>query len=129
MEKYSLDFDEGIILQTSTVERYGISEDDFSNEELQELILTNKNIIYILDTSVGLFSKCKIEIRKIPLNTIKIINGSIMVKEINHDNYGRCLQIQFVHGVEYWTLEKKAIPKWIEALSHLLLGMPTTESE
>ncbi len=116
-----LEFDEGIILQCSDVERYGSAED-----ELEEMILTNKNIICITEKSTGLFSKTKTEITKIPLKSIKVINGQSQIMQVKNDNYGLCLQIVFTHGREYFVFQespKKEIPKWIIELNKLIAGV------
>ena len=51
MTDLQLDFDEGIILQTSS-EVYGSYE-----HSLYELVLTNKNIIMVYDKNTKIFSK------------------------------------------------------------------------
>lgn len=119
MALYELDRDEGIVLQSTNAERYGAAYDDFENEELHELVLTNKHVIYVILKSTGFFKEEESAI-KVPLSEIKVINGEVQARQVKHDDYGLCLQVQFVHGVEYWELDKKAIPEWIAALNKVL---------
>ncbi len=120
MAAYELAYDEGIVLQSTSAYRRGPSEEDFEDEELMELVVTNKRIIYVSEISKGIFSKTTTEVTQIPITDIKVINGVVQAKQIKHDIYGHCIQIQFVHGVEYWELEKKAIPQWIAEINRLL---------
>lgn len=119
MALYELDRDEGIVLQSTNVERYGAAYDDFENEELHELVLTNKHVIYVILKSTGFFKEEE-SVIKVPLSEIKVINGEVQARQVKHDDYGLCLQVQFIHGVEYWELDKKAIPEWIAALNKVL---------
>lgn len=115
MDIYNLALDEAIILQSSNVTRDGYDECEFEDEELHEIVLTNKKIIYIasdIDTEND-------NIIEVPLSAIKVINGNVQVKEFLHELYGRCLQVQFKHGVEYWRFDRKSkvlIPQWTDAL-------------
>lgn len=122
MALYELEYDEGIVLQSTTAMLGGASEEEFENEELMELVVTNKRIIYVVEISTGVFSKAKTEVRQVPISSIKVINGVPQVKQVKHDMWGHSVQVQFVHGVEYWTLEKKMIPEWVSEISHLLVG-------
>lgn len=116
MDIYKLDHDEAIILQAGTVMRDGYDESQYEDEELNELVLTNKNLIYIiLDVDTE-----KETAVKVPLNSIKAIGGKVQAKEMNHEVYGRCLQVQFKHGIEYWRFGRKSkvlIPQWVDALN------------
>ena len=75
MALYELEYDEGIILQSTTAMLGGASEEEFENEELMELVVTNKRIIYVVEISTGVFSKEKTEVRQVPISSIKVING------------------------------------------------------
>ena len=61
MDELYLDFDEGIILEDTDVERY--CEKDIS---LDEMILTNKSLIFVYDFKSGLFSKSEKRVEKTP---------------------------------------------------------------
>lgn len=124
MALYELEYDEGIVLQSTTAMLGGASEEEFENEELMELVVTNKRIIYVVEISTGVFSKAKTEVRQVPISSIKVINGVPQVKQVKHDMWGHSVQVQFVHGVEYWTLEKKKISEWVSEISRLLIGEP-----
>ena len=70
MALYELEYDEGIVLQSTTAMLGGSTEEEFENEELMELIVTNKRIIYIVEISTGFFSKAKTEVRQVPISSI-----------------------------------------------------------
>ncbi len=129
MAAYELEYDEGIVLQSTSAYRRGPSEEDFEDEELMELVVTNKRIIYVSEISKGIFSKTITEVTEIPITDIKVINGVVQAKQMKHDMYGHCIQIQFVHGVEYWEIEKKAIPQWVTEINRLLGVEPAPVQE
>ena len=123
MDIYELDRDEAIILQAANVSRDGYDESEFEDEELHELVLTNKNLIYIVS---DIDSEDEDAI-KVPLDAIKVIGGKVQAKEMIHELYGRCLQVQFKHGIEYWHFGRKgktAIPQWIDALTGAIMCAP-----
>ena len=114
MTDLKLDFDEEIILQSTEVERYGIKE-----TSLDEMVLTNKHIICVYNKSTGLFSKPETVLEKIPLSTIKIVDGRVQVMSYNNDDYGLGLQVLFVSGHREHFLfydEKKELPRWEKAV-------------
>ena len=53
MDIYELDRDEAIILQAGNVTRDGYDESEFEDEELHQLVLTNKHLIYIVSDLDG----------------------------------------------------------------------------
>lgn len=123
MDIYELDRDEAIILQSGNVTRDGYDESEFEDEELHELVLTNKHLIYIVSDIDGEDE----DVIKVPLSAVKVIGGKVQVKEMNHELYGRCLQVQFKHGIEYWKFGRKGkqmIPQWTDALSNAILEVP-----
>ena len=73
MDIYNLALDEAIILQTSNVTRDGYDESEFEDEELHEIVLTNKKVIYIV-SDIDSESEDSIEV---PLNAIKVISGKV----------------------------------------------------
>ncbi len=127
MAFYELDYDEGIVLQSTSAQRNGPSEDDFEDEELIELVITNKRIIYVSEVGTS-FRNTKTEVTDAPISSIKIINGIPQVKQIKHDMWGKCIQIQFTHGIEYWTLNKREASQWVDEINRLL-GVKTSVSE
>lgn len=127
MDIYELDRDEAIILQSGNVTRDGYDESEFEDEELHELVLTNKHLIYIVSDIDGEDE----DVIKVPLSAVKVIGGKVQVKEMNHELYGRCLQVQFKHGVEYWRFGRKGkqmIPQWTDALSNAILEVPMSSA-
>ncbi|MBS5111327.1 MAG: zinc ribbon domain-containing protein [Coprobacillus cateniformis] len=122
MDEMDLDFDEGIVLKTEGIEWIHKKED-----ELDELILTTKNLIYVVERSNGFFSKSTTEVTKVPLSEIKIINGRPQVRKLDSDDYGLCLQILFNHGRECFCMTKKEITQWIDEINLLLVGETFTD--
>lgn len=131
MDFYDLELDEAIIIQSSNVSRDGYDESEFEDEYLQEILLTNKNVVYVVadeDGSEG--EDC--DIITVPLSAVKVINGQVQVKQVQHDTYGLCLQVQFVHGVEYWRFGVKAkqqIPRWVTEISDAVLAATKVAAE
>ena len=127
MVDLKFDADEGILLQTSEACRYcGDNEYD-----LNELFLTNKNIVYVYDKSNGLFSKSETIAEKVPLNSIKVINGVVQVQQVNDSDYGNTLQILYKNGkrelIELYDSPKKEYPRWKEAITNIVLQFPQDE--
>lgn len=121
MTDLRLDFDEGILLQTTDVGRY-----DGDNElEIYEFYLTNKNLICVYDKSTGIFSKEEMVVDKIPLNTIRVVNGVVQIQKVNDDDYGDCLQLLYTNGkrelFELNVSPKKEYPKWQNAITEAVL--------
>ena len=116
-----LEIDEGIILQTTEVERYGTKE-----QSLDEMILTNQNIICVYKKSNGLFSKPDTIVEKIPLSSIKVINGQAQAMIHNDDNYGKGIQIIFEDRKrEFFSLSsapRKEMPIWVNAINKAIVG-------
>lgn len=120
MVNLELELDEGIVIQTTEVERYGIKE-----QSLNEMVLTNKNIICVYSKSTGLFSKPETVVEKIPLSTIKVVNDKPQVMIHDNDNYGLGLQLLFVSGHREHFLfydEKKELPKWEKTITAVIKG-------
>lgn len=118
MTDLKLDFDEEIVLQSTEVERYGIKE-----TSLDEMVLTNKHIICVYNKSTGLFSKPETVVEKIPLSTIKVVDGHVQVMSYDNDNYGLGLQVLFVSGHREHFLfydEKKELPRWEKAVVRVI---------
>lgn len=132
MAALNLDPDEGILITTTGVHR---SVDGDSNY-IDEMHLTNKNIIYVTSHSEktgGMFSKSvTIEnVQKVPLSEIKVINGQVLASQQKTDFFEYELQIQFVHGVERYSYSegsKKITTQWVNELNRLLgSGQPVQE--
>lgn len=118
-----MDFDEGILLQATEIERYGVSED-----VLDELVLTNKNLICAYEHKASMFSKAESRLEKTPLEKIKVINGKAQIMRINHDDYGDVMQILYVDGRREYLLfwdAKNDIPKWMNAINAAVTGDDT----
>ncbi len=115
-----LDADEGIVLQATDVERYGEKDD-----VLSEMVLTNKSIICIYRFKSGIFAKAETKVEKVPLNKIKVINGNVQVRQIDHDEYGVVLQILYSNGKrEYFSFwdTKQDTPKWLNSINAVIKG-------
>ena len=121
MINLELDFDEGILLQSKEIDFYG--EDD-NESEIQELILTNKNLICVVDK--GWF-KTDIVIEKIPLSNIKVINERAQIIEIKDSCFDEpTFQILYKDGkrIRYIFAKsyKNKIPLWINAINKAVNG-------
>ncbi|MDY6324480.1 MAG: zinc-ribbon domain-containing protein [Catonella sp.] len=120
MSDLSLDFDEGIIIETEGVHRSG----NGGNSYLKKMLLTNKNIIYVTSQkSGGMFSKSVDVVNKIPLSEVKVINGQVFVNQKKTDLFEYALQIQFVTGTEEYSYSegsKKITSQWVNELNRLL---------
>ncbi len=121
MVNLELDFDEGIILQNSDAYRCGEN-----GTTLNELILSNKNIIYVYEKSNGLFKKPDLITEKIPLADIKVINGQaqVMICKNNLDEKG--IQILLTNGhrefITFNISPKKTMPIWVDAINKAIVG-------
>jgi len=120
MTDLKLEVGEGILLQTNDVGLY-----DGNNEtDIDELYLTNKNIIYVHEKSMGMF-KTETVVDKIPLSSISIVNGIVQVDVVDDDDYGRTMQIIYTSGkrelFELNVSPKKEYPKWETAISEAVL--------
>ena len=119
MVDLNLDFDEGVILETEEVHRSGRE-----NSCIKNMILTNKNIIYVTSQKTGgLFSKSVDVVDKIPLSEVKVINGKVFVNQKKTDLFEYVLQIQFISGTEeysYSERSKKITSQWVNELNKLL---------
>lgn len=123
MVDLALEMDEGIILQSTDVERYGLKE-----LNLDEMVLTNKNIICIYEKSNGLFAKPETVVEKIPLATIRIVNNKAQVMIFDNEDYGEGMQVLFVSGHRehfiFCDKPKKEMPLWINEINKILVGEP-----
>ena len=128
MADLNLDQDEGVLITTQGVSRSG----NGGRSYLKEMILTNKNIIYVTsEKSGGMFSKSVDVVNKIPLSDVKVINGQVLASQKKTDLFEYGLQIQFVHGIEdysYSEASKKISNQWVNELNRLLgSGQPVQE--
>lgn len=116
-----LEDNEGILLQTTSASRYN-ENNEF---DIDELYLTNKNIIVVYDNSSGIFSKSEMAVDKIPLTSIRIVNEVPQVSQVNDNDYGKVLQIIYTNGkrelFELYDSPKKEYPKWETAISEAVL--------
>jgi len=123
MVELKLDFDEGIVLQTTEIGRCCPKE-----ISIDELYLTNKNIICIYKKSNGLFAKSDLITDKIPISSIKVVNGKAQVMKVDDDDYGLVLQILFNDNrrelfVFYDDNNDKLLNQWHAALIYATTGV------
>lgn len=128
MVDLSLETDEEIIRQTTDVERYR-ANDDYA--EINELYLTNKNLIYIYEKSNGIFSKNENIMEKTSLNDIRVVNGKVQIFEIDDDDYGLGLQILINNGSrEHLVFEKKKeLQAWYNSIIEVITGEKNIETQ
>lgn len=122
MKDLQLAYDEGIILQTTEVERYGEVEDT-----IDEFILTNKNIFCIYSRKSKGPVKSVEMLDCISLDDFKIINGRVQIMKIVHPEYGDVVQFLYKNGHrEFFTFgdEKEEI-KWMNAINTAITGDET----
>ena len=122
MVDLKLDFDEGIVLQTTEIGRCCPKE-----ISIDELYLTNKNIICIYKKSNGLFAKADIITEKVPLTSIKVVNGKAQVMKVDDDDYEVVLQILFNDGhrelfIFYDDRNDQMLNQWHTAIVHAVTG-------
>ena len=128
MTDLQLDYDEGILLQGEGGYRSADTED-----EVSEMVLTTKNIICVIEKSTGLF-KSHTEVMKIPLASIRVVNGQPQVAQMNHPEHGIGMQILYTNGKrEHYSFyggtgaQKKEIAKWIGAITQAITGVAPVE--
>ena len=121
MIQLSLDAEEGIILSEEDVNWITNTKTVL----LDRLVLTNKNIYLLYKKSMGLFAGSTDECNQYSLKDIKIINGQPMVGQIKKDDYGMCLQIQFVQEEAIFAFEswgRKKCSEWVNAIYKQITG-------
>ena len=129
MVDIQLGMNEGILLRTTDAARY-----DGKNEiELDELYLTNQNLICVCEKSNGLFGKTETVVDKIPLTSISVINGVVQVEQVDDDDYVKALQLIYTNGrrelIEINTSPKKEYPKWKAAIADAVLQCSRSKIE
>lgn len=127
MTDLRLEVGESILLQTDDAGLY-----DGNNEtNIDELYLTNKNIIYVHEKSIGIF-KFETVVDKIPLSSIAVVNGIVQIQQVDDEDYGKALQIIYTSGkrelLELNVSPNKQYPVWKAAISdavvRLTAGVP-----
>ena len=112
MTDLKLQSGEGILLQTEDAGLY----DGHNEISINELYLTNKNIIYTHEVSNGIFSKSETVVDKIPLSLISVINGIVQIELVDDNDYGKSLQLIYKNGerklLEINESPKKLYPIW-----------------
>lgn len=121
MVDLKLENDEGIIQQANSVEMYKAND---VYEEIYEMYLTNKNIIYYYEKSNGLFAKSEEIIEKIPLQNIRIVNDKLQISKVDNDEYGLGLQIILQNGerVHFVFDKKKELQIWYDVILETITG-------
>ena len=129
MVDIQLGMNEGILLRTIGAARYGAKNEI----ELDELYLTNQNLICVYEKSNGLFAKTETVVDKIPLTSISVINGIVQVEQVDDDDYGKTLQLIYTDGrrelIEINTSPKKEYPKWKAAIADAVLQCSRSKME
>ena len=123
MVDLKLAFDEGIVLQTTEVERIRGNKDI----TLDEIYLTNKNIICVYEKSNGLFKKADQITETLPISSIKLVNGKAQILKVDNDDYGLGLQILFNDGhrelfVFYDDKNDNLLDQWYTSLICIVSG-------
>ena len=124
MTELKLEIGEGILLQTNDAGLY-----DGNNEiDIDELYLTNKNIIYVHEKSISMF-KSETVVDRIPLSSIAVIDGVVQITQVDDDDYGKSLQMIYTNGkrelLELNVSPKKQYPVWKDEISNAVLRLTT----
>lgn len=125
MVDFNLDMDESIVLESTYVQKIGQKK-----EYLKEMILTNKNLIYVFLRRNGIIGKPIIEVVKVSLDEIKIYDGKVQAEQVRNSHYGTCLQVQFMSGREFFVFQnssRKTISQWVNELNRILIGNDSTK--
>ena len=128
MVDLKLENDEGIIIQTTDVEKYAAND---KYTEIYEMYLTNKNLIYVYEKSNGLFAKTEDIVEKVNLDEIKVVNGKVQIFKIDDDDYGLGLQVLFKNGSrEHFVFEKeKELELWYNSIIENIIGEIPSETK
>lgn len=131
MANLALEADEEIILQAIDVERYTSKRDeDYIN--IDEMYLTNQNLILTYEKSNGFFAKSEEVIEKIPLSDIRIANGKIQIFRRNNSDYGLGLQIVYRNGShDHFVFDNRSeLPIWYNSIIGTINGedVPVVEN-
>lgn len=116
MVKVNLMPNESIILKSENIAHGGLFAIN-----TDELILTNRNIIHV---KKGVLGNTK-NIKKYPVNQIKIFNGEPQAIIGKHHNGSPQLEIYFQNGHECFRFQSwtnKEVVKWINCISNLVKG-------
>lgn len=120
---------EGILLQTDCVGKYTEEKE----LEIDELYLTNKNIIQVYEFSTGLFSKSKTTIEKLSLTDIRVVNGKPQVSTVDDVEYGITLQLILNNGCRIlFDLNgspKKIFPQWEKTITEAVINLGPIKKE
>ena len=123
MYDLKLDNDEGIFYQSEDVV-YRSSRAS-RDQDINEMILTNKNLYLIYTKGGGLFSSPTTEVIVRPLSDIKVINGRPMVDEIKDRSLGYGIRVQFLDGIDSYYFGISAFDSsemWHRALYRAITG-------
>ncbi len=118
MAKYQLQYNEGVVLQETSI---CYEPDKFSTAYTDELILTNLNLIHVRK---GVFTGTK-GIRYIPLNQVKVVGGKCQALVGKARNGSATLQIYTQQGTEEFAFQTKAKKNagiWANEISRLVTG-------
>lgn len=119
MVDLNLEQNERIILQARDVTCHG--EEELT---LSELILTNMNIIYVIERKKLL--KKYFEVQKYGFDSLVIKDGHIDATIASFKGFDACLKLQFKSGKEYIVFNspsRKLITSWIFELNKAALGV------
>lgn len=120
MVDLDLDIDEGIILQSEKIDFYGEIDEE---TEIKELILTNKNLICVVDK--GWF-KTDIVTEKHPLGNIKIVDNKPQILETKAEFGDPAFQILLTTGKRIQFIfdksDKNEIQIWVGTIKNVING-------
>jgi len=111
MVNLNLEMDEGILLETKNVLRY---DQSYNEDEIAELYLTNKAILCATEYNII----------RIPLSSIRVVNGNPQVRFHADDDYDDGMTILYINGTMHHFVFERAsdINIWINAISNAVLN-------
>ena len=119
MDEYNLEPGEFTIMQESSV----ILLDRSGEERLDEVVLTNKNLILVNTASQGLFKRTRY-LKRCPLDKIASPNGIPQAIASKHKN-DYCLQVIFddeTIALRFPANPKRTAERWAEGIRNAALG-------
>lgn len=123
-----VDHDEEILLQSSEVERYGDEE-----ISMEELYLTNKNLVCIYKKKKNNFSEFETIVERIPLEQIKVLFGNVQVSQVDSSEYGLVLKVLYqddkVHYFDFFSSPVKETTKWESEIKKAVIQFASVQEK
>ena len=128
MDELELRPGEEVLLQISNACRY-CGDEEF---EIDDLYLTNKNIISVREEFKGIFfTKTERCVIRIPLAQILVVDGIPLIDQVRDKDHGKTLKITYTTGkhdyFEFYDSPRKNYPVWKTAIANAVLQIQSVE--